>query len=96
MQSAIAQTTLPFASKGKCKHVATGLRQTTLDGFTKGSGTKQEERFRALVLRKLGLYHTNIRQSIRSCSYFRVEATIKLNEDVVRLFQRVNMVYFRR
>ena len=96
MQSATAQTTLPFTSKGKGKRVATGLRQTTLDGFTKGGGTKQEERFRALIMRRLGLYDTDFRQTMRLYQYVLVEAAIKLNEDVVRLFQRVNMVYFRR
>ena len=70
------------------------MRQTTLDGFAGiYSAATQQDRLREIVMEKLGMHH---RRPSNTYLTNGPGAIIKLNPDVVQLFRRLNVVYFRR
>ena len=96
LTSTSTQRTLPFLpkSKDKGKGVDTGMRQTTLDGFAGiYNASTQRDRLREIVMENLGRLRCRISDVLLTAG---LGAVIKLNSDVVKLFRRLNVVYFRR
>lgn len=93
------QTLHGYGIGGSKKH----LHQATLLGFVQskpGASVRTAyDRLRELAMKKIGMlfphYNLHSRRGTRAHAESLAGACIKLNPDVVALFRRVNLVYFR-